>query len=63
MAALLALPSGATWSAVFERTRAISGEFFPRARALAEEIGAVWPERFERVTRAHLQEKIGLDLP
>jgi predicted nucleotidyltransferase len=63
VAALLALPSGATWPAVLERTQAIAGQFFPRARALAEEVGADWPEDFERVTRAHVQQNIGIDLP
>ncbi len=63
VAALVNLPSGSTWSSVFERTRAIAGQFFPMARALVQELGAAWPERFERVTRAHLEDNLGLELP
>ena len=63
-AALLRLPAAeANWAAVFERTRAIAGEFFPRARAVARRAGAEWPEVFERVTREHLEDKLGLGLP
>ena len=62
--ALLELPAAeANWAAVFERTRAIAGEFFPRARAVASRIGAEWPEVFERVTREHLEDNLGLGLP
>ena len=53
--ALVDLPAGTTWSSVHERTRAIAGEFLPLARSLAEQVGAVWPERFEQVTRAYLK--------
>ena len=53
-ATLVALPAGTTWSSVHERTRMIAGEFFPVARAIADRVGATWPERFEQVTRAHL---------
>lgn len=62
-ATLAGLPSGTTWPRIFERTRAIAGHFFPLARALAENVGAAWPERFERVTRAHLKSSIGLEIP
>lgn len=62
-AALLRLPGAeATWPAVFERTQAIAGEFFPRARSVATRVGAEWPEVFEKVTRAHLEQALGLGL-
>lgn len=63
-AALLGLPAAeASWPAVFERTQAIAGEFFPRARAMATQVGAEWPEVFELATRAHLEQALGLRLP
>ena len=63
-AALLGLPAAeATWAAVFERTQAIAGEFFPRARAVATEVGTEWPEVFEEATRLHLEQTLGLRLP
>ena len=55
-AALVALPSGSTWSSVHERTQMIADAFFPVARSIAEKAGAVWPERFEQVTRAYLKD-------
>ena len=55
-AALVALPSGSTWSSVHERTQMIADGFFPVARSIAENIGATWPERFEQVTRAYLKD-------
>ncbi|MYA15356.1 MAG: hypothetical protein F4089_09855 [Gammaproteobacteria bacterium] len=61
VAVLKALPPlEATWPAVFASTTAISREFLPRARRLAAELGATWPEQFERVTRTHVQKQIGL---
>lgn len=35
--------------------------FLPRARALAERVGAVWPEAFEAATRAKLKRDLGAD--
>lgn len=62
MAELEALPPlEASWPSVFARTRAIAGCFLPRARALARELGAEWPEAFEAATREHLKASIGLD--
>ncbi|MXY58113.1 MAG: nucleotidyltransferase domain-containing protein [Gammaproteobacteria bacterium] len=52
-------PLQANWPSIFARTTAISREFLPRARRLAAELGATWPEEFERVTRAHLDKQIG----
>lgn len=54
-AMLVALPSGSTWSSIGARTRAIADAFFPVARAVARQVGAVWPERFEQLTRAYLK--------
>ena len=63
VAVLLDLPPpGATWASIFVRTKAIAAQFFPRARALAEELDAPWPETFERVTRKLLKDRIGLDV-
>lgn len=52
----------ANWSAIDARTKAIAQSFFPRARQLAAQLGADWPERFEQVTRQHLLDEIGLEL-
>lgn len=61
VAVLLDLPPpDATWPSIFARTSAIAEQFFPRARALAEELDAPWPETFERVTRKLLGDRIGL---
>jgi predicted nucleotidyltransferase len=55
-------PPEAAWSSIFGRTKAIAEQFFPRARTLAEELGAAWPREFERVTLAHVEEKLGLKI-
>ena len=61
VAVLLDLPPlDASWPSIFARTSAISQEFFPRARAVAKELDAPWPETFERVTRKLLKDRIGL---
>lgn len=63
VAVLLDLPPlDATWPSIFARTSAIAAQFFPRARALADELDAPWPETFERVTRKLLKDRIGLDV-
>lgn len=63
VAVLLDLPPlDATWPSIFARTRVIAEQFFPRARALAEELDAPWPETFEEVTRKLLKDRIGLDV-
>ena len=63
VAVLLALPPlDATWPSIFARTKAIAEQFFPRARALAGELGAPWPDTFERVTRKLLRDRIGLNV-
>jgi len=57
------LPSlEATWSSIFGRTQVIAEQFFPRARMLAQELGAAYPVEFERVTLAHLKDKLGLEI-
>lgn len=61
--ALACLPAlDANWHSVFKRTRAIAREFFPRARAASNILGATWPETFEQVTRKHVAENLGFDI-
>ena len=36
--------------------------FLPRAKALAHEVGADWPEGFEQATRAHLERSLGVKI-
>jgi hypothetical protein len=36
--------------------------FLPRARALADQIGAPWPQAFEDATRRHLRAALGLEI-
>jgi predicted nucleotidyltransferase len=55
-------PLEATWSSIHGRTKVMAEQFLPRARALAEGLGAAWPQEFERVTLAHLQEELGLKI-
>jgi predicted nucleotidyltransferase len=55
-------PLEATWPSVFARSKVLAREFFPRARALATELGAKWPDEFERVTLARLRDELGLDI-
>ena len=60
---LVKLPAlSATWPSVLECTQAIAREFFPRARTLANQLGVVWPEKFESVTRKCLEDRLGLVL-
>ena len=60
---LLKLPAlEATWPSTFARTQVVAEQFFPRARALAKQLGTAWPEEFARVTLAHLDEKLGLKI-
>jgi predicted nucleotidyltransferase len=61
--ALTALPSlEATWPSVFARSKALAEQFFPRARSLANELGAKWPDEFQRVTLELLRAKLGLNI-
>ena len=63
IAALHALPPlAAEWSTILARTAAITREFLPRARRLAQESNVAWPEEFERVTLAHVEDRLGLTL-
>jgi predicted nucleotidyltransferase len=55
-------PLEATWPSVFARSKALAQEFFPRARALANELGAKWPEEFQHVTLMNLRDKLGLEI-
>ena len=55
-------PLEATWPSVFARSKALAEQFFPRARALANELGAKWPDEFQRVTLELLRTKLGLNI-
>jgi len=46
-------------ASVIEAHIAVARQFFPRARALASNLGIVWPEEFETATRDHLQRALG----
>ena len=60
MDVLLNLPyPGPQREALISAQLAIAGAFFPRARRLAQAVGAEWPAAFEAVTKARLAEFIG----
>jgi hypothetical protein len=40
----------------------ISGLFLPRARRLAAETPAAWPQALEAATRRHLRQRLGFEL-
>ena len=62
-AALLALPyPGPERDAVIAAQRAHAALFLPRARTLAERIGAEWPDALEAATRARWRRDLGTDL-
>lgn len=50
-------------ASVIAANLAMAELFLPRARALAREVGAAWPDAFEAATRAHLRRELGLELP
>ena len=45
--------------ALIEANFAVAREFMPRARAMAERLGIVWPEAFEAATRRRLAATLG----
>lgn len=47
----------------FAGNQAVAALFLPRARRLALEVGAAWPDVFEAATRDHLKRSIGFALP
>jgi len=47
----------------FAGNRAVAALFLPRARRLAAEVGAAWPDAFEAATRDQLKLRIGFSLP
>lgn len=60
MDVLLSLPyPGPEREALISGQLAIAGAFFPRARSLADAVGANWPDAFEAVTKARLAKIIG----
>lgn len=56
-------PAGADRDSLFAANQEIAAVFLPRARRLAERVGAEWPTVFEEATRRHLQVRVGLKLP
>lgn len=61
--ALGSLPSAvATRNSVIQVNLAYAKLFLPRARALAERVGAKWPEEFERETWAYLSRELEMDV-
>lgn len=58
--AIVALPPFASnREAAFAANKALAQAFIPRAKALAAQLGAQWPEAFEAGTRAYLEREIG----
>jgi hypothetical protein len=55
-------PVSATREGVLNSNRELAAVFLPRARTLAERIGAKWPAALEDATRAHLWSRLGLRL-
>lgn len=61
--ALGSLPSAvATQNSVVQVNLAYAKMFLPRARALAAQVGAEWPEQFERETLAYLSRELEMDV-
>lgn len=56
-------PAGADRDRLFVANQEIAAVFLPRARRLAERVGAQWPSVFEEATRRHLLAQVGLELP
>lgn len=52
-----------TRESVTAASLAYAALFLPRARDLAERIGATWPQALEDAARAHLRRTVGLELP
>lgn len=60
MRALEGLPfPGPVRSEVIQAHIAVAREFFPRARALASQVGLAWPEAFEAAARRTLERQLG----
>lgn len=58
-----ALPSAvATKNSLIQIYLAYAKVFFPRARALVDQVGARWPEEFERETVAYLSRELEIDV-
>ena len=55
-------PVAATLEGLIAANRALTAIFLPRARRLAERVGAPWPVVFEAATREHLERSLGLIL-
>jgi hypothetical protein len=53
----------ATRSGAIDGTLSLAAAFLPRARRLAREVGASWPEALEAAVRDHLRRELDLTLP
>jgi hypothetical protein len=61
LAALAPVP--ADHDGVLAANLALAAIFLPRARRLAQRIGALWPRALEAATQAHLAKHLGVQLP
>lgn len=56
-------PVAADHDTILSANLALAAIFLPRARRLAQRIGATWPQALEAATRAHLAKHLGVQLP
>ena len=64
----IALVTGLPWpdpgrEGVIGATFACAAAFLPKARALASEAGAVWPDALEAAARGYIRRELGLEVP
>ena len=55
-------PITADLDGVMTSHRELAAVFLPRARALAQGVGAEWPSQFEEATKRHLLRRLGLEI-
>lgn len=55
-------PLSACKDAILTVNKEIAEDFLPRARSMAQKIGAEWPEAFEAVTIEHLKKTLKLEI-
>ena len=64
IALLESLPCpAANRKAVIAASLAYAAAFLPRARGLAEQLGAAWPEVLEAAARANVRSELGIEVP
>ncbi|WP_309606286.1 hypothetical protein [Phenylobacterium sp.] len=49
--------------AVIAASMACAAAFLPRARGIAQQLGATWPEALEAAARAHIRRELGIEIP